>query len=291
MIWREETACGCKLNLRLKVTAVRPDGLHELSTLFWPLDFPGDLLEAEEAAGLTVTVPGSPQLETADNLVARAAGIFAEAAGIAPAWHFTLHKRTPVAAGLGGGSADAAAALMLLNRRYGRFSAAELAELALKLGADVPFFLSRRPAWGTGVGEKLAPLENAGRLPETLVVFPGFPVSAKWAYQHMSEELIEPDAPDIRERFAVALAAPEDAPWAELCRNDLAPALWRKFPLLNLLRDAMLDRGAAAVQVSGSGSSLFALFPRGGADAAADALKSRFGGMVGMRIFTGGKEW
>ena len=291
MSWRDRSSCGCKINLRLKVTARRPDGRHDLSTLFWPLDCPGDTLEAADAARPELRVPGRPDLETPDNLVWRAAALYAEAAGMSPSWSFTLHKRAPVAAGLGGGSADAAAALALLNRRYERFTAAELAALALKLGADVPFFLLRRPAWAVGTGELLTPLAGPGTLPETLIVFPGFPVSAAWAYTHIAPELIGPEEPDIRDRFASALAAPKSAPWAELCRNDLAPALWRKFPLLTLLREELLNSGAAAAQVSGSGSSLFALFPAGGAVPAAEKLHASFGRMAGLNIFAGGKTW
>ena len=259
MIWREETACGCKLNLRLKVTAVRPDGLHELSTLFWPLDFPGDLLEAEEAAGLTVTVPGSPQLETADNLVARAAGIFAEAAGIAPAWHFTLHKRTPVAAGLGGGSADAAAALRLLDGRFGALDKQELARIASELGADVPFFLDPRPALGRGVGGDLEFVTATGELPLVLVN-PGFPVSVKWAYRRF--DLDGAEASDAGcDGVLAGLARGDLKLVAGNVRNDLAGALWRKFPVLTRIADELAARGALAVEVSGSGPTLFAVMP------------------------------
>jgi 4-diphosphocytidyl-2-C-methyl-D-erythritol kinase len=291
MSWSEQINCGCKINLRLKITAKRADGFHELSTLFYPLDCPGDILEVSGGdPGMSLSVPGFTELEGSGNLVLKAAGLFAERSGIAPQWHWVLHKKAPIAAGVGGGSADAAAALRLLNNHYQAFDEKTLAEIAVSIGADVPFFLARKPAWATGIGEVLEIVEEDFAVPEVLIVYPGFPVSAKWAYTHMAKELISPDEPDIKARFMAAFAAPESADWDFLCRNDLAPALWEKFPLLGLLRDELSAAGALTVQVSGSGSSLFALF-NGNAAAAAEKLHDKFGGMAGLRIFTGGREW
>lgn len=286
MSWRNGVNCGCKINLRLKVTSRRTDGMHELSTLFLPLDFPGDTLTLDDAPELKVTVPDFPELSGSGNLVCKAAELFAAESGIAPQWCFTLHKNVPVAAGLGGGSADAAGALKLLNDRYQVFDSSTLAALALKLGADVPFFLTRKPAWATGVGNELEIIDIPENLPEILIVNPGFPVSAKWAYTHMAVELISPDEPEIKNMFAAAFADPLHADWQSLCRNDLAPALWQKFPLLSLIRDELTACGAPAVQVSGSGSSLFALFPDGSRDAA-EHLKRKFGHLYGFKVFNG----
>lgn len=290
MNWHEQSNCGCKINLRLKVTARRPDGFHELSTLFYPLEFPGDVLEISGGSpGLSLNVPGFPELETPGNLVLKAAQLFAGLSGIDPEWSFTLHKYAPIAAGIGGGSADAACVLRMLNEHYRVFTPEKLAEIAVSLGADVTFFLTRKPAWATGIGEKLEFLETDPVLPEVLLVYPGFPVSAKWAYANMAPELISPDDPDIKNRFDSAFSEPAAAEWDNLCRNDLAPALWKKFPLLRSIRQKLISSGALTVQVSGSGSSLFALFAHG-ADKAAGMLKSEFGNMKQMRIFTGDKE-
>ncbi len=287
MSWYDSAGCGSKINLRLKVTAKRADGFHELATLFYPLAEPGDVLEISGGkAGLSLRVPEFPELENERNLVWRAAEAYSQAAHIVPEWHWVLHKNTPVAAGLGGGSADAAAVLSMLNARYHALTPEALAAVAVKLGADVPFFLEKKAAWATGIGEKLEFLPHPVNVPDVLIVFPGFPVSAKWAYAHLFPENTGADVPDIKERFAAAFAAPTEAEWQTLCRNDLAPALWRKFPLLTLLRDELLDSGAAAVQISGSGSSLFALYHHGITDAA-ERIRSKFGGMAGFQVFTG----
>ena len=153
MKWHKSINCGCKINLRLKVTGKRADGLHELSSCFLYLPFPGDLLTVHDADTLTLECPGFPELENKSNLVWRAAELFAAAAGIPPAWHITLKKCVPIAAGLGGGSADAGALFALLNEHYAALPQDELEKLAFSLGADVPFFLKRQSAWVTGAGE------------------------------------------------------------------------------------------------------------------------------------------
>lgn len=280
--------CGCKINLRLKITGKRPDKLHDLSSCFLFLEHPGDRLDfaVTESAGIGFSCPGFPELSGKNNLVYRAAELFAERAGIKPCWQITLQKNVPLAAGLGGGSAGAGGMLALLNQLYQVFSAEELNSLAFSLGADVPFFLNRRSAWVTGAGEKFETLENLPPLPEILIVNPGFPVSAKWAYTHLARTLISPDDPELLQAFCSG----EIRDWQSFCRNDLAPALFEKFPLLGMIKDALSEYGALAVQVSGSGSSLFALFASGAAECAGK-LRKRFIEMENLRIFTGGEEF
>ena len=240
----------------------------------------------EDADTLTLECPGCPELENESNLVWRAAELFAAAAGITPAWHITLEKRVPIAAGLGGGSADAGALFALLNEHYAALPQDELEKLAFSLGADVPFFLKRSSAWVTGAGEYFEYFENLPEIPEVLIVNPAFPVSAKWAYVNMPKKLISPDDPAEKAKF---LAGKCD--WQSFCLNDLAPAVMDKFPLLRILEEKLRDYWALAVQMSGSGPSLFALFETGQAAIAAEKLRKDFASMAGMRIFAGGKEW
>ena len=204
-----------------------------------------------------------------------------------------MDKVLPVAAGVGGGSSDAAAVLRLLDQLYGKLTETELAEIAVTLGADVPFFLTRRPMRATGIGEKLTDFVIPGKMPEILLVFPGFPVSAKWGYSALDPAHIGTDAGVDENDFAEAFDHPENADWEYLVRNDLAFALWDKFPLCRLLKQFMLENGAWCAQISGSGSSLFALFPeRSAAAECADKLRrSELGSASCTRIFTGGKEW
>ena len=285
---------GGKINLRLKVTARRPDGYHELDTIFYPLKHPADKVALYESgnAGITFECAMFSDVPAEKNLAVRAAKSYAERAGITPAWHITLEKHIPVAAGVGGGSSDAAAVLRMLNDHYGKLTEAELADSAVKLGADVPFFLKRRPMRATGIGEKLIDFELPEKMPEILLVNPGFPVSAKWAYQHLDTKHIGSDAGVTAEDYQKAFAAPSTADWEYLLRNDLAFALWEKFPMCRLLKKFILGRDAWAVQISGSGSSLYAIFPdsESAAECAKELRESDFGNPY-TRIFTGGKEW
>ncbi len=285
--WHKTVNCGCKINLRLKVTARRPDGLHDLSGCFVFLPFPGDVLSVSGGVGsLTLECPGFPELANEKNLLWLAAEKFASAAGIAPQWHMVLQKNVPIAAGLGGGSADAGALLTLLNEQYRALDEQTLLDLAFSLGADVPFFLRKKAAWVTGAGEKFEELADLPRLPEILIVNPGFPVSAKWAYTHLDKELIGMDDPALKPDFLTGRIN-----WNEFCCNDLARAVVRKFPLLTVLKDFLISQEALAVQVSGSGPSLFALYGPGKASLAAAKLRERFAAMENLRIFTEGKEF
>ena len=283
-----------KINLRLKVTARRPDGYHELDTIFYPLDFPADkiVLYEKSSDGVSFDCEAFPGLPAENNLAVRAALRYAECAGITPRWHIALDKKLPIAAGVGGGSSDAAAVLGALNDIYSKLTGDELADIAVKLGADVPFFLKKRPMRAAGIGEKLTDFELNCPMPEILLIYPGFPVSAKWAYQHLDAQYIGQDAGVAAADYRRAFAEPDKADWEYLVRNDLAFALWKKFPLCDLLKDFMLAKEAWTVQISGSGSSLFALFPskESAAECAGKLRKSEFGNPY-TRIFTGGKEW
>lgn len=285
---------GGKINLRLKVTARRPDGYHELDTIFCPLEFPFDRvgIDFDAVKGISLFCNSPETGDERSNLAFRAAERYAERSGIVPQWKISLEKGIPVAAGCGGGSSDAAAVLTLLNRHYRRLSENELAELALTLGADVPFFLKRRPLRATGIGEQFEEFPLPEKMPEIMVVYPGFPVSAKWAYQALETQYIGAGKTIAPADYLAAFADPEHADWDELLRNDLAFALWEKFPLLRMLKQFISEHGAWGVQISGSGSSLFALF--GDAESAslcAGVLRRSGFSTPYTRIFAGGKEW
>jgi len=183
-----------------------------------------------------------------------------------------------------GGSSDAASVLKLLNSRYGAFAPDELAELAFSLGADVPFFLDPRPAWATGIGEELRPLTVVPDLP-LVVVNPGFPVSAKWAYTHLAPARIGPADKVRTAALEKALTSGDARGVAAALHNDLEYALYDKFPLLVILREFMLAHGALGAIVSGSGSSLFGVCADfAGCGRLADALAAGFENNI-LRVF------
>ena len=290
---RKTEASGCKINLYLRVTGCRADGYHTLATCFWPLAAPSDRITVEDRTEEGIEFRSSaPELPTdSRNLAVAAAQRYAEAAGLRPHWRIILDKHLPIAAGVGGGSADAGAVLRILETEYRRLGARRLSELALALGADVPFFLAAplRPAFARGIGEELRPLPPARPL-HLVLAAPGFPVSAKWSYRHLDPARIGPEDAGIEENLSAALAAGDAHRIAGLLRNDLEAALYRKFPQLELIRETMLDAGAVAAAVSGSGPTLFALAADAGSRrAVADALRRRFAGDEVMKIFETGK--
>jgi len=253
-----------KINLLLRVTGRTGNGFHELLTLFHAVPEAADAVTADfgAAPGISVrcSLPGVPENE--ENIVWRAAENFARIRGIEPRWAFGIEKNIPVAAGMGGGSSDAGCALALLDRRFPGLSREELIRCAVSVGADVPFFLDPGDAAARGIGEKLEKLPPLP-VPPLLIVSPGFPVSAAWAYRHL-ERMTPPEQAEAELAALEQALRKKDFPAAAaLCANDLEHALFAKFPLLGMLRSTLEESGALCVHVSGSGPVLFALFDAG----------------------------
>lgn len=237
-----------KLNLALHVRAKRPDGYHELETLFAFTRF-GDTLAAAPAEDWSLVVSG-PTAQAAgpleDNLVLRAARAFADASGSRARHALRLEKHIPVAAGLGGGSADAAATLRLLNRLAGApLALCELERIGALLGADVPACVRSATAFGAGRGEALAPGPGLSGMPVLLVnpcvAVPTGPVFRAW------------DGID---------RGPLGADW-RVARNDLeAPAIGLQPVIADVLAWLHGLPGVTLARMSGSGATCFALFER-----------------------------
>jgi len=185
--------------------------------------------------------------------------MYAELAGIELHCNIHIVKNIPVAAGMGGGSSNAATVLNILNRHFNKLNASDLSELALGLGADVPFFLNPHLSSATGVGEKLVPVSFDYEKIPMVIVAPHFPVSAAWAYKHCS---VADDA-EAKGQMTEILDAVRSADLnevAKLMRNDLAIPLYGKFPILSIIKQQILDTGALCAEVTGSGPTLFGIF-------------------------------
>ena len=277
-----ERLSPCKVNLLLNVLGRRADGFHELETVLQPLRLFDRLRFARGPRGiqLTCSVPGLPT--DGRNLVYRAAELFLEATGISEGVRLELEKNIPLAAGLGGGSGNAATALLGLNELFGGpLEAGEVQRLAASLGSDVPFFLQSQPALATGRGEQIEPLEMFPALRGTalVVIYPGFGIATPWAYQQLARF---PEAVNGRPGRARALisrlrSADLAAAGAEFYNSLEAPAL-EKYPLLVLFQEFLRANGAAAALMSGSGSTTFAIFPsQAAAETLVEKFKARFG--------------
>ena len=265
-----------KVNLSLAVTAKRPDGYHDLDSLFYPFREPSDEIRLEDAPasdGISIRcdAPGVP-LEPEKNLCGKAVHAYCKAAGMdLPGLVIHLEKHIPVAAGMGGGSADCATVLKLLQDRFHALSQSQLENAAFSLGADVPFFLDPRPSYVTGAGEHHVPLDGLPERLPLLLAAPQFPVSAAWAYRHTDLQRAISSPPRTKELIE-ALRRRDYETAAQFMRNDLEHALFVKYPLLVLLRDFLLRQGALRAMISGSGPTILALFRD---DPAAQAARDR----------------
>jgi 4-diphosphocytidyl-2-C-methyl-D-erythritol kinase len=276
-----ERESPCKVNLLLNILSKRADGFHELETVMHPVKL-HDLLSFErqaEGVQLTCNLPSLPT--DSRNLVSRAATAFLQTAGVKEGARIHLEKRIPLAAGLGGGSGNAAATLSGLNDLFGGpLSSPDLRRLAAALGSDVPFFLQPKPALATGRGETIQSLDffQALRGAAFLLIHPGFGISTTWAYQNLSRFPKALNGQPGRARRLISLLQGADlkTAGAEFYNSLEAPAL-EKYPILALFQEFLRENGAPATLMSGSGSTTFALAPEPAAAELAGRFKKRFG--------------
>ena len=265
---RLTTLAPAKVNLALRVGPVRADGYHELLSLMVPLDLADavDVTVSPRKGGISCRVPGRPELDGPANLAARAAALFRERFGPGNAIAIRIAKRTPVTAGLGGGSSDAAAVLRCLAHAFSIRDRRALAELALAVGSDVPFFLGPGPAWAAGRGERLVaadvpPLHLVLLYPEDAALA----IRAADAYRWLdASRRGPPPALGRPRRFSPSLLG-----------NDLEPACLKERPALSPLLGRLVGKGATKAIMSGSGPTIFGLYPsRSAARRAARAIEA-----------------
>jgi 4-diphosphocytidyl-2-C-methyl-D-erythritol kinase len=244
-----------KINLCLHVLGRREDGYHELAMVMQRVSLCDDVfIDVGDSGSVSVRCAGVVLSEGEDNIAARAAKLLLERAGLNCAVDIEIVKRIPVAAGLGGGSSDAAAVLMGLNEMLDvGLSGADLQELGAQLGADVPFFIYGGPAWATGTGTNLRPLAS---LPAAayLLVNPGFGVSTSTVYQSL--QLTKGGRLANLPRFSVTTID-------DLCaalHNDLECVVMENYSEILDIKQALVAAGALGTLMSGSGATVFGVF-------------------------------
>jgi 4-diphosphocytidyl-2-C-methyl-D-erythritol kinase len=272
----------CKVNLILNILGKRPDGFHELETVMHPVNV-FDVLDFARAPGGVHLTCNDPALPTdAGNLVYRAATLFLQKAEIRDGVRIHLEKKIPLAAGLGGGSGNAATTLLGLNEIFGKpLSPKALQDIAATLGSDIPFFLQTKPGLGIGRGEQIEPVDffPAMKGAAILLVHPGFGISTPWAYQNLARFPSALNGTPGRAQKLIALLQTADlrTAGAEFYNSLEAPAL-EKYPLLSLFQEFFRENGAAATLMSGSGSTTFALAQSLiEAEKLAEKFKAKFG--------------
>ncbi len=277
-----EKKSSCKVNLLLNILGKRADGFHELETVMQPLAVYDHLTFERGPQGIELSC-SEPSLPTdSRNLVYKAAALFLETAGIREGVRVHLEKQVPLAAGLGGGSGDAATTLLGLNELFGfPLSDERIQALAASLGSDVAFFLQSQPALATGRGEKVQPLGalNALEGAAFILIHPGFGISTAWAYQNLARfpAALNGKAGRAERLISLLRRSTLEAAGGEFYNSLEAPAFY-KYPLLALFQEFLRENGAAAALMSGSGSTTFAVTRnRANAEALAEKFQAKFG--------------
>lgn len=277
-----EKPSPCKVNLLLNILGKRADGFHELETVMQPVNFCDELAFERGGTKIQLSCSDKSLPVNSKNLVFRAAKNFLKAAKIRDGVKIRLKKKIPLAAGLGGGSGNAATTLLALNDLFeAPLSVVKLNELAAALGSDIPFFLQNKPALATGRGEKIQQLENFPALNGNafLLIHPGFGISTPWAYQNLGRFSSALNGQKGRAQKLISLLQTADLKTAagEFYNSLEAPAL-EKFPVLQLFQEFLHVNGALAALMSGSGSTTFAIVENvTAAESLAEKFKSKFG--------------
>lgn len=249
----------CKINLGLNVVERRSDGYHNLETVFYPIPLHDNLevTTAKHASQPYLLHKTGLHVEGDDenNLVVKVFNLLREDFKQIPPVEIWLHKRIPSGAGLGGGSSDAAFMMRLLNEKYELGMDDEDIEYRLsRLGADCPFFYQARPAFATGIGDQLMPIDFDLAGWNFLLVKPDIHVSTRDAYS-----MVRPKPSS--ESLLQSLSRPVDT-WRETVKNDFEYSVFQHYPEIAAIKQTLYDMGATYASMSGSGSSVFALFER-----------------------------
>ena len=247
---------NAKINLGLNIVEKRPDGYHNLETVFYPINLQDalevNLLEGEEEFSLKVSgvpIEGEPE----NNLVVKAYRLLKKDYPEMPAIDIHMYKHIPTGAGLGGGSADAAFMIKLLNEKFKlNLSIEKMEEYAAILGADCAFFIQNRPVFATGIGNIFEPIQLSLKGYYLVLVKPDIFVSTKDAFAH-----IIPTQPT--QSLKEIIRMPVET-WRATMKNDFEDSVFQKFPEIAAIKDKLYDLGAVYASMSGSGSSVYGIF-------------------------------
>lgn len=245
---------NAKINIGLYVTEKRPDGFHNLESAFFPTNWT-DILEITPQASFEFSSSGLPISGSVENnLCYKAYQLLKEAYQI-PGVHIHLHKIIPMGAGLGGGSSDAAFTLMGLRDLFELpLSNKDLIPYAQKLGSDCAFFLLNTPAFGTGKGDELSPIECSIQDKWMVLIYPKIAISTQEAYANIRVSPAKNHLPEALKRPI--------SEWKSSIHNDFEDSVFPKYPILKEIKEELYALGAIYASMSGSGSTLFGIFDK-----------------------------
>lgn len=249
---------NAKINIGLSITERRPDGYHNIESVFYPINLQDAVeiktIEGEEPQGgykLKVSgtiLDGTPD----DNLVVKAYQLLRKDFNF-PAQKIHLYKHIPVGAGLGGGSSDAAAIIKMLNEKFALgLTSEQMQNYAVQIGADCPFFINNTPVFATGIGNIFTPIELSLHGKTIILVKPDIFVSTRDAYA-----LVKPSPAAIPLTEAIKQPISE---WKQIITNDFEKSVFAKYPEIAAIKDKLYDMGALYASMSGSGSAVYGIF-------------------------------
>ena len=247
---------NCKINLGLHIVAKRTDGYHNLETIFYPVGV-SDALEVIKSDETTFHLTGLDVAGNAqDNLCVKAYHLLRQDFLALPPVRIHLHKAIPMGAGLGGGSADGAVMLLLLNKKFElNLNETQLINYALQLGSDCPFFIVNKPCYAKGRGEIMTLIEMDLTAYKLVLVNPQIHVSTKDAFARLSSAK---SAKSLREIIQQPLPT-----WKEELRNDFEDGISKLYPVIDEIKQSFYKAGAVYAAMTGSGSTVYGFFEKG----------------------------
>jgi 4-diphosphocytidyl-2-C-methyl-D-erythritol kinase len=250
---------NCKINLGLHILRKREDGFHDLQTVFYPIPLRDALEVIQHLSPVTdLEYSGSGLMldgNLSDNICVKAYHLLKKDFPQLPAVKMHLHKSIPLGAGLGGGSADGAFTLVLLNKKFGLgIPEHRLLRYALELGSDCPFFIKNTPCFATGRGELLEDLEIDLSAYRFVLVNPRIHVNTGWAFSQIRPSAERPSLKEI-----VRLPVTQ---WKDRLTNDFEEPVFRQHPEIKNIKKALYQQGAVYAAMTGTGSTVFGIFPK-----------------------------
>ena len=259
---------NAKINLGLNIIGKREDGFHDLETIFYPVKIIDalEIVENTDTEKITFTTTGNTvQGDLTDNLCVKAFHLIKNDFPKIPSAKMHLHKNIPMGAGLGGGSSDASAVLLLLNKLFDlNISTKKLHEYALQLGSDCPFFITNKPCFASGRGEQLRAVEIDLSNYKILIVHPAVHVNTALAFQGLEQSNFSLPG-ELQSNILRDIST-----WQGTVKNDFELSVFKQFPEIEAIKNKLYEAGAIYSSMSGSGSAVYGIFPN---EVASDKIK------------------